>query len=229
MKLKCYSLVLFIIFSCTYVFSQPTVTLQRTIGGDDQDFLNQMSLTKDGGSILDGTSYSNKSGEKTDEDRGSVYNSDYWIVKLNNCGKIEWDKTIGGNKGDYLFALEQTGDGGYILGGSSESNVSGDKTQNSRGGVDYWIIKLTSSGKIQWDKTIGGNGTDYLYSLQQTRDGGYILGGWSTSNKSGEKTQNNRGGSDYWIVKLDDSGKIQWDKTIGGNRFDFLYLIQQTS
>ena len=114
---------------------------------------------------------------------------------------IEWDKTIGGNDVDYLRSLQQTNDGGYILGGSSGSSISGEKTQNNRCGCypvwwyyDYWIVKLNSTGKIQWDKTIGGSAGDEFTSLQQTNDGGYILGGSSGSSISVEKTQNNRCG-----------------------------------
>jgi len=65
----------------------------------------------------------------------------------------------------------------------------------------------------QWDRTFGGSGGDYLYSLQQTSDGGYILGGFSNSLVSGNKTSTNNGSNDFWIVKIDASGNKQWDKT----------------
>ncbi len=92
-------------------------------------------------------------------------------------------------------------DGGYILGGYSASKISGDKTENTRGREDYWIIKTDANGVKQWDKTLGGNGYDQLNLLQQTADGGYILGGYSESGISGDKTEA-RGLKDYWIVKL---------------------------
>jgi len=102
-------------------------------------------------------------------------------------------KAIGGNDLDELSGMYLTKDGGLIVGGTSRSNISGEKTQNSRGSQDYWIVKLDSMGKIQWDKTIGGSDGDGLSSLQQTSDGGYILGGTSYLNISGEKTENRRG------------------------------------
>jgi hypothetical protein len=101
-----------------------------------------------------------------------------------------------------LYSIEQTADGGYILGGDSRSNISGDKTENSDGYHDYWIVKTDSLGNTQWQYTIGGNSGDYLSEVQQTTDGGYILGGTSGSGISGDKTESNNGQMDYWIIKL---------------------------
>ncbi len=199
---------------------------QKTIGGDQGDFLSSVKQTTDGGYILAGYSSSNVSGEKTENGRGGY---DYWMVKTDASGNIQWQKTIGGNNSDLLQSIQQTTDGGYILGGSSRSTISGEKTENLRGGYDYWIVKTDATGNIQWQKTIGGNLDDNLYSIQQTSDGGYILGGYSISNISGEKTQNRRGNFDYWIVKIDDTGNIQWQKTIGGSDYDYLMSIQQTT
>jgi len=130
--------------------------------------------------------------------------------------EIEWQNTIGGNYYDQLNSIQQTSDGGYILGGWSDSNISGDKTEDSQGNYDYWVVKLDAAGNIQWQNTIGGNSVDYLTSIQQTTDGGYILGGWSNSGVSGDKTENSQGANDYWVVKLDPIGYIQWQNTIGG-------------
>jgi hypothetical protein len=93
----------------------------------------------------------------------------------------QWDYRFGGTGNDDLYSLQQTSDGGYILGGRSYSGISGDKTQPSWGGWDYWIVKIDSFGVKQWDKRFGGTGDDELFSLQQTTDGGYILGGSSLS------------------------------------------------
>src|SRR6266545_5534223 len=210
----------------TTAFTQPVIKAQKALGGSDLDFFTSMALTKDGGRIAGGYSTSNISGQKTENSRGGF---DYWIVKLDSANKIEWDKTIGGNDIDILTSLQQTSDGGYILGRFSFSNISGEKTQNRRGSADYWIVKLDSGGNIQFDKTIGGSSFDNLFALQQTSDGGYILGGTSFSNKSGNKTQDSRGGTDFWIVKLSSKGNIQWDKTLGGNDGDDLLSLQQTS
>ncbi len=225
MKSKIFTVLIFCIFAGD-LFSQPTIVNQKTIGGNSGDYLRDSYLTNDGGMIVGGYSNSRKSDEKIQPTRGKY---DYWVAKLNRHQQIQWSKTIGGNLEDYLQSIQQTSDGGYILGGTSSSGISGEKTDTSRGGDDYWIVKLDSSGTVEWNKTIGGRYADYLQSIQQTIDGGYILGGYSGSGISGEKTQASRGGVDYWIIKLDSSGSIMWDKTIGGNGYDALNSLQQTS
>ncbi len=138
--------------------------------------------------------------------------ADYWVVKLNSSGSIEWQNTIGGSDLDFLYSIAQTSDGGYILGGNSNSAISGDKTEASLGGsYDYWVVKLNSSGSIEWQNTIGGNGDDNLFSIAQTSDGGYILGGFSDSGITGDKTEATIGDYyyDYWVVKLAPDGSAE--------------------
>ena len=199
---------------------------QNTLGGSDHDELSDLQQTADGGYILGGWSLSNISGDKSENSWG-IY--DYWVVKMDAAGAIQWQNTIGGNGGDLLRSLQQTADGGYILGGSSKSNISGDKTENSVGEEDYWLVKLDATGIIQWQNTIGGSGEDGLIDLQQTLDGGYILGGYSDSNISGDKTEDGIGGGDYWVMNVDTAGAILWQNTIGGDGIDVLSSLQQTS
>lgn len=214
-----------IIFSVN-VFSQaPAIQWQNTIGGNSDDHLQAIQQTDDGGYILCGHSSSDSSGDKIENSNGLL---DYWIVKTDSSGNIQWQNTIGGSAFDYLYSIEQTADGGYILGGYSGSDISGDKADNSNGGHDYWIIKTDAVGNIQWQNTIGGSGNDRLICILQTADGGYMLGGYSVSNISGDKTENTNGINDYWIVKTDASGIIQWQNTIGGNGGDQLNAVRQT-
>jgi type IX secretion system substrate protein len=225
MKLKNFTPVIISLLGYVNSNAQLTITAQKTMGGRNTDYLTSLVLTSDGGSIAGGYSGSNMYAEKTENIKGLL---DYWIVKLNAHRKIEWDKTIGGDKNDQLSAIQQTIDGGYILGGYSESHISGDKTEEKRGLFDYWIVKIDNKGNIEWDKTFGGSGNDYLMFVQQTFDKGYILGGYSESNIGREKSEDSRGGNDYWIVKTDSAGNIKWDKTYGGNAEDILSTIQQT-
>ena len=189
----------------TKINSAGSIQWEKSIGGNDLDELKSIQLTTDGGYIIGGSSFSNISGDKTENKRGF---EDFWIVKLGSSGNIQWQKTIGGINHDYLYSIEQSPDGGYITGGFSSSNISGDKTENSKGFEDYWLVKLDASGNILWQKTIGGNGDDELRSLQITADGGFILAGSSLSDISGDKTENSWGASDYWILKYskDDTG-----------------------
>ena len=96
---------------------------------------------------------------------------------LTYAQEVKWLKSYGGYGSDFLYSVEQTADGGFILGGMSESNISGDKLENSNGGWDIWIVKTDVSGTIQWQNTIGGSDYDEITSVQQTPDGGYIIGG----------------------------------------------------
>src|SRR5437016_465423 len=128
-----------------------------------------------------------------------------------------WDKRFGGTDNDVLSSFQQTKDGGYILGGSSYSGVGGDKTQTSWGYSDYWVVKIDSIGNKQWDARFGGTDHDLFSCLQQTTDGGYILGGSSRSGISRDKSQPNWGTYfDYWVIKIDFLGNKQWDKRFGG-------------
>lgn len=214
------------IFSISFSQSAPAIEWQNTIGGGNNDDVNDIKKTTDGGYILAGSSASNISGDKTENCIGA---DDYWIVKIDSVGNIQWQNTIGGDVDDVLYAVQQTSDGGYILGGHSYSDISGDKTENNNGSVDMWIVKTDAAGNIQWQNTIGGTGIDFLNSMQQTQDGGFILGSRSKSNISVDKTENCIGGFDYWIIKTDTVGNIEWQNTIGGNGDDFLFSVQQTT
>lgn len=205
---------------------------QRTIGGVSQEKLLSITPTKDGGYIIGGSSSSNKTladskGKvdefgKTENSRGNL---DYWIVKLDSDGKKEWDKTLGGRYYDELKSIEQTQDEGFILGGYSNSPVSGDKTEANIGQGDYWIVKLNKDGVLQWQRTLGGDKDDNLFALTQTKDNGFIVGGSSNSSATDAKSETSKNGSDFWILKLDEIGNIQWQETYDYGKYDMLSSI----
>ncbi len=198
---------------------------QKVYGGDLWDQLEDIRLTADGGYIVCGFSLSGVSGDKSDTLNGK---DDFWVLKLDSAGTVEWDRGIGGTDDDRPKAIHQTADGGYIVGGTSWSGVSGQKTEPFIGFSDYWVVKFDSLGSIQWQNTITGSLEDYLWSLEPTIDGGFIVGGYSFSDSSYDKSENCKGGEDYWIVKLDSSGNILWDKTIGGAGYDIHCQVHQT-
>ena len=214
------------LLSSLFATGQTTIW-NKAFGGSADDELEFLQYTSDGGYILAGSSASGKSGNKTQASRGGL---DYWVVKVNSQGKKQWDRRFGGSGSDVLEVVRQTCDGGYILGGSSDSPESGDKSQGRRGtsGTDYWVVKINSKGKKQWDKTFGGTGIDMLTDLIQTKDKGYMLGGWSNSGNGKDKSEASRGGGDFWVVKLTSSGSKSWDKTFGGNSADNLKAVLQT-
>jgi hypothetical protein len=198
----------------------PDIVWQKSIGGSADEGAKSIQQTTDGGYIITGYTISNNGNVS-----GNHGNNDYWVVKLSAVGSIEWQKTLGGTGDDYARSIQQTTDGGYIVAGFSNS-TNGNVTGN-HGNNDYWVVKLSAVGSIEWQKTLGGTQNEYAYSIQQTTDGGFILAGYANSN-NGDVT-GNHGGSDMWIVKLSSIGTIQWQKTLGGAVNDFAISIQQTT
>jgi hypothetical protein len=215
-------------------FSQD-ILWERSYGGKHAEFLYDAIPTPDYGFLLAGSSISNKNGNKSEANKGDL---DYWVWKMDEKGTAEWQKSFGGNGVDLLQSVRITTDGGFILAGTSSSNLSADKKEACKGQEDFWIIKLDAKGKELWQRTIGGSGQEKLLSIAQTKDGGFILGGTSSSNASEPdekgivdkygKSEDSRGSLDYWVVKLDTKGEIQWQKTLGGKYVDELKSIEQT-
>ncbi len=208
----------------TLVTAQTVPQWDRDFGGNLWEELNSVEETADGGYILCGFSSSSQNGDFSGTSNGS---GDYWLVKTDSEGIIEWDNNYGGSGLERPWSVQQTTDGGYIIGGYSPSDVGGDKSSPSRGGDDYWIVKVDAAGTLQWDSTYGGDGLDHLYSLIQTNDGGYLLGGRSLSGISGEKTEANKGSWDHWLVKVDANGTLEWDRTLGGSDEEILNMVQE--
>lgn len=199
---------------------------QKTYGGAQPEFDAFGTQTADGGYYVAGYSDSDISGDKTVPTKGQ---RDYWALKLDINGAVVWQKAYGGSLVDRITAAFQTTDGGYIMGGYSSSPISGDKTEASRGGFDYWIVKTDNLGVITWQRTFGGSAADNLRDLIQTADGGYLAAGYSLSSISGDKTENSRGNYDYWLVKLNSAGVVTWQRDFGGSVIDYLRDVKQLS
>ncbi|MBP6455573.1 MAG: T9SS type A sorting domain-containing protein [Chitinophagaceae bacterium] len=197
---------------------------QNTIGGNEGDNTTNIHQTFEGGYIVSGNSISGIGGDKTDSCYG---NFDYWILKLDELGNLEWQKTFGGNELDESNSIQQTADSGFIIAGYSFSGISGDKLEPSLGLSDYWILKLNKFGDITWQNTIGGGDYDNANSIKQTFDGGFIVAGESYSEISGDKSEPKQA-ADFWVLKLDNLGNIIWQNTIGGISSDIPIEIQQT-
>ncbi|MDR2458041.1 MAG: hypothetical protein LBD41_06140, partial [Clostridiales Family XIII bacterium] len=192
--------------------SAPNIEWQKSLGGSQYDSAFFIQQTSDGGFIIAGTGTSNDC-----DVTGNHGDDEYWIVKLDSLGTIQWQKSLNGSFGNYANSIQLTSDGGYIIAVYSNSN-DGDVTGN-HGSYDYSIVKLNSLGTIQWQKSLGGSNHDSANSIQQTSDGGFIIAGQSESN-DGDVT-GNHGSQDYWIVKLDSLGTIQWQKSLGGSEYDW--------
>jgi hypothetical protein len=200
------------------------VIWDKLLGGNNDEEALSIQQTTDGGYILAGYSLSSANGDVTGANHGL---NDYWIVKLNAAGAISWNKLLGGTGNEYATSVQQTTDGGYIVAGYSTSSANGNVTGVNHGLKDYWILKLDALGNITWNKLLGGNNDEVAYSILQTTDGGYVVAGTSRSSANGDVTATNHGLNDYWIVKLDASGNITWNKLVGGNNDDIAYNIEK--
>ena len=230
--------ILLLSYSINNIYSQD-ILWEKSYGGKHADYLFDVIPTPDYGFILAGSSLSKKTGNKTEDNRGDL---DYWVWKMDEQGELDWQKSIGGSGQDILRCVLLTNEGGFLLAGSSSPNtlttpaempadgkyLDGDKKDRGRGEADFWIIKLNAKGGEEWQKTIGGSGQDEVTCMVRTRDGGFVVGGTSSSDKSGEKTEDGFGGLDYWVMKLDKNGKIVWQKTFGGQYNDELRSIAAT-
>lgn len=126
---------------------------------------------------------------------------------------VPWAKTFGGTQLDELSGVLATQDGGYIMAGTTSSNdvdVSGNKGKD-----DIWVVKLNAARDIIWQKTFGGSMYEQANAIALTPDGGYIVAGSSTS-ADGDITGGNKGLSDIWVLKLNSTGGIVWQKSFGG-------------
>lgn len=200
---------------------------ENTIGGSSSDlYYANVVQTQDGGYLIGGQSNSDKSGDKSENNRGDF---DFWIVKLSSEGEVLWDRTYGGDREENLRQMVQTTDGGFLLCGVSESGVSGDKTETRIGDNSIWLVKTDSEGVMEWDKTIGGNASDFANVMIKTNDDAILIGASSSSISGHDKSENSKGSYDYWIIKLDFSGNILWDRTYGATSLEGLAAIAQTS
>lgn len=140
-----------------------------------------------------------------------------------------WDYRYGGSGFDFPAKLIKTSDNGFLICGSSLSSTGFDKSENCRNGLDYWIVKTDSMGVKTWDKTFGGSETDNMTTVIELPDSGFLLGGYSVSSISGDKSRDNFGypipADDYWIVRIDKYGNKIWDRSFGGDKKDRLNAL----
>ena len=197
------------------------VQWKKCYGGTANDFANSVRHTADGGYIVFGTTFSVNNGDVT----GFHGFADYWVVKIDAVGSIQWQKAYGGSDIEEGAAVVQTADGGYIMTGSTHSND--DDVSSNHGSYDFWTVKINAAGTIQWQKTYGGSAEDRAADIKQTTDGGYIMAGNTWSN-DGDITFKYPS-TDYWLVKTDANGIIQWQKTYGGNSEDYGYAVSLTT
>lgn len=146
---------------------------------------------------------------------------DIWVIKINQDGNKVWEKRIGTGYGALASDIIATPDGGYFIAASTEAGIGFDKSVASKGSYDMWLIKIDGNGNKIWDKVYGGASTDYVASISKAEDG-FLLCGYIYSQVSGDVSEPERGGADYWVMKVDFNGNKIWNKRYGGSSSDFL-------
>lgn len=193
---------------------------EKYFSGQNHDYLSAAVATQEGGHILAGTSYSGKGLDKKDDAKGG---SDIWLIRLNESGDELWQKTLGTIADEEARAVIQATDLGFFVAGNVQSSPKG------YGSKDVLVTRLDKDGQILAESIIGGRGLDELEKMIPTRDGGALVGIYSRSMASGNKKTENYGEGDYWIVKLDKSGKVQWEKNYGGKGDDHIRTLALTT
>jgi hypothetical protein len=194
------------------VSSTGVLEWSKRLGGTGNDRAWSVTPTQDNALLFAGYTFSTD-GNVT----GNHGGSDIWAGKCDLSGNLLWQKCLGGTANDTAYSIIQTGDGGFLIAGTTQS-TNGDVTSNA-GNSDAWVVKLDANGNLVWQKTYGGSGADGFKKVQLTADGGFIAAGWAASNNG--MVTNNHGWADVWVVKCDYSGNLQWQKCYGGS-FDDL-------
>lgn len=141
---------------------------------------------------------------------------EFWGTKIDPDGGLLWRVYFGGSNNDRSHAVVPTEDGGFVMAGFSESDDF--DISNTHGSYDFWLVKVDEGGNFLWEKSFGGSGIEISYDIAKTVDGGYVVTGntFSTDGDIGE----NKGASDFWLIKVDNLGKLVWEETYGGSKFD---------
>jgi len=215
---------------------------EKYFSGQNHDFLSATISTQEGGFLLAGTSYSSKGLDKKDDSKGG---SDIWLIRINEFGDELWQKTLGTSQDEEARSVIQTADLGFMVAGNVQNS------SNGFGSKDVIISRLDKNGKLLSESIIGGKGLDEVEKMIPTPDGGALLGIYSRSseirgtgsgatvkNSSSEnpnpvsrypKATENYGEGDYWIVKLNKDGKVEWEKNFGGKGDDHVRTMAFTS
>jgi hypothetical protein len=189
------------------------VVSQIILGGKGLDEVEKMIPTADGGALLGIYSRSNPSGMKKTENYGE---GDFWVIKISKDNKVEWEKNFGGKADDHVRTLALTSNG-FIIGGESRSERSGNKTVGIEEGTDLWLISLNERGDEQWQKSYNFKNRDILmsmsvlHSVDDRSSKGILLGGYTQAEGRIEKDDET-----FWMLYLDVNGNEQWRKYITG-------------
>ncbi|TYQ00015.1 hypothetical protein C7447_101623 [Tenacibaculum adriaticum] len=199
---------------------------QKSFGFQGRDDGTKLIETNDGGYLITGElDVTASGGEGNSRTANRHAGGDYWVIKLDNIGNKEWSKYYGGNFTDTPQGIAKTSDGGYIITGTSDS--SDVDITNNKGTYDFWIIRISSTGDLIWEKNFGGSEIDEARAISTINDGNFIIVG-DTRSTDIDVSLNN-GGADLWLIKISPEGNLLWEKSFGGSSFDVARSISKTN
>ncbi len=191
---------------------------QQVIGGPADDIPVRITQTRDGGYLIGAITYSDASPANDSlENMPGIYikqsphygHADYWIIKLNHSGLLEWEVTLGGRQVDMISGITELKDGTIVAAGFSNSMLSGTKKFAPKGKNDWWIVALDMKGQLLWQLSEGDQGNDETSSVVALPDGSFAVGGFMAKNEDSEKTEN----TDMVIIRYNEAGERIWKKT----------------
>lgn len=187
---------------------------ERTYGGTSDDGLVRAVALPDGGYVAVGYN-------------GEFWgDSNCWLIRVNARGDLVWEKTLGGSGADYIQEVTRTRDGGIVLAASSSSASGPGKAAPHYGGTDFWIIKLSLEGNLIWERSYGGEADDDPAAVLENPDGTLMVTGSTRSGIGPGKTTAGIGSADVWLLKLAADGSRIWERTLGGDRADYPFVIK---
>lgn len=217
------SLLLFVFITVKASAQIPPEQWLQRYGGSSVDIPYSIKFTSDGGTVIAGYTDSKDGTVATHSPRDFW---DLWVLKLNACGAVQWEKSFGGTGYESARDIEQTSDGGFIVLGETNS-TDGDVIAGYGGTKDIWLIKLDASGNMQWQKRYGGNGLDIGNHLHLNPDGSYLIAASSSSNNADITGNHGTGGfTDGVLMKISATGVLQWSKCYGGTKNEELLDIE---
>ena len=213
--------------SSQVVFCQSLVRkFDITAGGNGSEYPKKLIRTSNKRFVFVAPSSSDPSPFKSEPNRDNTLATyDYWVVCFDSSGAIVWERTFGGIGNDIPTTVVELNSGGFLVGGYSDSPVSGEKSEACRGGIDFWLIRLTATGQLVWEKTWGGNSFDQLSDLSVSASGEVFAVGTSLSGVSGDKTSAAYGSFDFVMAVFNLNGQFIFDKTYGSTQNDNCYGI----
>ncbi len=185
---------------------------QRALGGSSFDYPVDILIANDGGYLICGSTFSSDGDVSANQGI-----RDAWLIKLANNGDLLWQRTYGGSNSDLFTGMVQLANGHLVLVGETRSD-DGDVSSN-HGESDMWVVELDPDGSIQWETSLGGTGLDAGHFIAVTSDNGYILQGTTSSNDG--DVSGNHGATDLWVMKIDESGTMVWQRCLGGSGAEY--------